>query len=77
MFTIINTFIEIAIQPQYWEVMILHEHLHNKQDLHLNLFYTNCTESVLQDGMRQAITRTNQVVFFFNGPFTFSEIWEI
>ena len=43
--------------------MFLHEHLYNKQDLHLNLSYTNCTESVLWDGMREAITRTNEGFF--------------
>ena len=59
----------MAIQHPYWEVMILHEHLYNKQDLHLNLSYTNSTELVLWDEMRQAITRTNQVLFFFQRAF--------
>ena len=63
LFTIINTFFEMAIQHPYFEVMLLHEHLYNKEYLHLNLPYTNCTELVLWDGMRQAIIRTNQVFF--------------
>ena len=53
----------MAIQHLYWEVMILHEHLCSKQDLHLNLSYTNCIELVVWYGMRQVITRTNQVFF--------------
>ena len=61
LFIIINTFVEIAIQHPYQGVMFLHEHLYNKQDLHLS--YTNCTESVLWDGMREAITRTNEGFF--------------
>ena len=63
LFTIINTFVEMAIQYPYCEIMILHEHLYNKKDLHLNLPYTNCTELVFWDGMRQVIIRTNQVFF--------------
>ena len=69
LFTIINTFVEMAIQHPYWEVMILHENLYNKQDLDLNLSYTNYTELFLWDGMRQAITRTNQVLLFFQRAF--------
>ena len=64
LFTIINSFVQIAIQHPYWEVMILHEHLYNKQDLHLNLSHNNCIELVLYDGMWQAITRTNELLFF-------------
>ena len=66
LFTLINTFVEIVIRNPSWEVMILHERLYNKQDLHLS--YTNCTELVLWNGIRQAITRTDDV--FFHGPFT-------
>ena len=53
----------MAVQYPYCKIMLLHEHLYNKEDLHLNLPYTNCTNLVLWDGMRQAITRTNQVYF--------------
>ena len=63
LFIIIDTFAETAIQHSSWEVMSLHERLYNKQDLHLNLSRTNCTEFVLWDGMRQAINRTNYVLF--------------
>ena len=60
--------------------MILHERLYNKQDLHLNLSYTNCTELGLWDGMWH---RTKPLLepmksFFPKGLLqTFSEIWEI
>ena len=52
LFTSINTFVEMVIQHPYREVIILHDHLYNKQDLHLNLSYTSSTELVLWDGMR-------------------------
>ena len=39
--------------------MTLHGRLYNKQDLHLNFL----TLMVLWDGMRQAITRSNDVFF--------------
>ena len=51
--------------------MILHERLYNKHDLHLNLTCANRTELVLWNGMRQTITRTNDV-FFLTGLYKLS-----
>ena len=65
--TIISMFVEMAIQHPSWEVVILHERLYKKHDLHLNLSYINCTELVFWDGIHQAITKTNDM--FFQRPF--------
>ena len=51
LFRFIKKFIEIANPYPSWEVMILAERLYNRQDLHLNLSYTNFTEFVLWDGV--------------------------
>ena len=80
MFTIINTFVEIAIQHPSWEGMILHERLYNEEDLHLNLSYSNCTELVLLDGMLHCAKPLPEPLtsFFSTGLLqTFSELWEI
>ena len=53
----------MTIQHPSWVVVILHDRLYNKQDMHLDLSYINFTELVLWDGMCQAITRTNDVFF--------------
>ena len=71
LFIIINTFFEIAIRYQFRPVIILHERQYKKDDLHLNLSYTNWTELVLWDGMLHCAKPLPETMSSFsNGSFT-------